>query len=77
MVHFAFSHNPIYVDFAAVLIGEFFVFPNWILRVYLAAGVLLFHRQALWDTTARFFTWTIPDESTSCPAGAHAVKNAA
>src|SRR5215510_11636680 len=42
---FAFSRNPIYVAFGCVLLGQFLVFPNWILLVYLAAGVWLFHRQ--------------------------------
>ncbi len=27
---FAFSRNPIYVAFAIILIGEFFILPNWI-----------------------------------------------
>jgi protein-S-isoprenylcysteine O-methyltransferase Ste14 len=44
---FAFSRNPIYVAFGCVLIGQFLVFPNWILLVYLAAGLWLLHRQAL------------------------------
>jgi protein-S-isoprenylcysteine O-methyltransferase Ste14 len=44
---FALTRNPIYVAFGFVLIGQFLVFPNWILLVYLAAGVLLFHRQVL------------------------------
>ena len=42
---FAVSRNPIYVAFGFVLFGQFLVFPNWILLVYLAAGVWLFHRQ--------------------------------
>ncbi|HKA01079.1 MAG TPA: isoprenylcysteine carboxylmethyltransferase family protein [Candidatus Solibacter sp.] len=42
---FAVSRNPIYVAFGCVLLGQFLVFPNWILLVYLAAGVWLFHRQ--------------------------------
>jgi protein-S-isoprenylcysteine O-methyltransferase Ste14 len=44
---FAFSRNPIYVGFAFVLLGQFLVFPNWILLIYLAAGIGLFHRQVL------------------------------
>jgi protein-S-isoprenylcysteine O-methyltransferase Ste14 len=44
---FAFSRNPIYVAFAFVLIGEFLIFPNWILLVYLVGFVLLVHRQVL------------------------------
>jgi protein-S-isoprenylcysteine O-methyltransferase Ste14 len=44
---FAFSRNPVYVAFAFVLLGQFLVFPNWILLAYLAAGVWLFHRQVL------------------------------
>ena len=44
---FAFSRNPIYVGFASVLVGEFLVFPNWILLAYAAAGLWLLHRQTL------------------------------
>jgi protein-S-isoprenylcysteine O-methyltransferase Ste14 len=44
---FAFTRNPIYVAFAFVLLGQFLIFPNWILLVYLAAGTWLFHRQVL------------------------------
>jgi protein-S-isoprenylcysteine O-methyltransferase Ste14 len=44
---FAFSRNPIYVAFLTVLVGQFLIFPNWILLVYLAAGAGLFHRQVL------------------------------
>ncbi len=44
---FALSRNPIYVAFAFVLVGEFLIFPNWILLLYLGAGVWLFHRQVL------------------------------
>ena len=44
---FAFSRNPIYVAFGLVLFGQFLVFPNWVLLVYLAAGIWLFHRQVL------------------------------
>jgi protein-S-isoprenylcysteine O-methyltransferase Ste14 len=42
---FAFSRNPIYVAFGFVLLGQFLVFPNWILFVYLGAAIWLFHRQ--------------------------------
>lgn len=44
---FAFSRNPIYVAFALVLLGEFLVFPNWIMLLYLVAGIGLLHRQVL------------------------------
>jgi protein-S-isoprenylcysteine O-methyltransferase Ste14 len=44
---FAFSRNPIYVAFAIILIGEFFIFPNWISLIYLVAATWLFHRQVL------------------------------
>ena len=44
---FAFSRNPIYVAFGFVLLGQFLVFPNWILLIYIAAGIGLFHRQVL------------------------------
>src|SRR5262245_22634012 len=48
---FAFSRNPIYVAFGLVLLGQFLVFPNWILLLYLAAGIWLFHRQVLREET--------------------------
>jgi protein-S-isoprenylcysteine O-methyltransferase Ste14 len=44
---FAFSRNPIYVAFGTILLGQFLIFPNWILLVYLGAAVWLFHRQVL------------------------------
>lgn len=44
---FAFTRNPIYVAFALILLGQFLIFPNWILLVYLGAGIWLFHRQVL------------------------------
>jgi protein-S-isoprenylcysteine O-methyltransferase Ste14 len=42
---FAFSRNPIYVAFGSVLLGQFLLFSNWILLVYLVAAIWLFHRQ--------------------------------
>jgi protein-S-isoprenylcysteine O-methyltransferase Ste14 len=44
---FSFSRNPIYVAFAFILVGQFLIFPNWILLVYLIAGIWLFNRQVL------------------------------
>ncbi len=44
---FAFSRNPIYVAFGFVLLGQFLVFPSWILLVYMVAGTGLFQRQVL------------------------------
>jgi protein-S-isoprenylcysteine O-methyltransferase Ste14 len=44
---FAISRNPIYVAFGCVLIGQFLIYPNWILLVYSAAGFWLLHRQVL------------------------------
>ena len=44
---FAFSRNPIYVAFASILLGQFLIFPNWILLAYLGAGIWLIHRQVL------------------------------
>jgi protein-S-isoprenylcysteine O-methyltransferase Ste14 len=44
---FAISRNPIYVAFALILIGQFLVFPNWILLAYLITAVWLFNRQVL------------------------------
>src|SRR5580658_7996227 len=42
---FAWSRNPIYVAFWFILLGQFLVFPNWLLLLYLAAATWLFHRQ--------------------------------
>ena len=44
---FAFSRNPIYTAFALIVLGQWLVFPNWILLVYLGAALWLFHRQVL------------------------------
>ena len=44
---FAFSRNPLYVAFSCVLLGQVLVFPNWIVLVYLVAGISLIHRQVL------------------------------
>jgi len=44
---YALSRNPIYVVFALILWGQFLIFPNWILLIYLCAAVGLFHRQVL------------------------------
>lgn len=44
---FALSRNPIYVAFGMILLGQFLIFPHWILLVYLIAGIWLFHRQVL------------------------------
>lgn len=44
---FAISRNPIYVAFAIILLGQFLIFPNFILLIYLVAAAWLFHRQAL------------------------------
>ncbi|HPH96109.1 MAG TPA: isoprenylcysteine carboxylmethyltransferase family protein [Anaerolineaceae bacterium] len=44
---FAISRNPIYVAFAVILMGQFLIFPNWILMIYTLAAAWLFHRQVL------------------------------
>lgn len=44
---FGLSRNPIYVAFGLVLLGEFLLFSNWILLVYMVAAIWLFHRQVL------------------------------
>ena len=41
------ADHPIYVAFAIILIGEFFILPNWITLIYIAAVTWLFHRQVL------------------------------
>jgi protein-S-isoprenylcysteine O-methyltransferase Ste14 len=35
------------VAFTTVLLGQFLIFPNWILLVYMGAATWLFHRQVL------------------------------
>jgi protein-S-isoprenylcysteine O-methyltransferase Ste14 len=44
---FAFSRNPIYMAFAIILLGQFLIFSNWLLLVYLVEAVWLFNRQVL------------------------------
>ncbi len=44
---FRLSRNPIYVAFGFVLVGQFLIFPNWILLVYPLAAAWLVHRQVL------------------------------
>ena len=44
---FAYTRNPIYVGFGFVLLGEFLVLSNWILLLYMIAGMWLFQRQVL------------------------------
>ena len=44
---FAFSRNPIYVAFAIILIGEFLIFSNWIMLIYIGAAAWLLHREVL------------------------------
>ncbi len=44
---FSISRNPIYVAFTILLIGQFLVFPSWILLIYIFAGIWLFNRQIL------------------------------
>jgi len=44
---FTLSRNPIYTAFGFILLGEFLIFPNWILLFFLVAAVWLFHRQVL------------------------------
>ncbi|WP_233189603.1 isoprenylcysteine carboxylmethyltransferase family protein [Sporosarcina sp. P7] len=42
---FSISRNPIYTAFGMVLLGEFLIYPNWIVLVYLILGFWLFNRQ--------------------------------
>ena len=44
---FEVTRNPIYLAFALVLMGQFLIFPNWVLLLFLLCGVALFHRQVL------------------------------
>lgn len=41
------TRNPIYVAFGFVLLGQFLLFPNWIMLLYLFAAAGLFHRQVV------------------------------
>ena len=42
---FSISRNPIYVGFLLMLLGQFLVFPNWVLLIYLLGGFWLINRQ--------------------------------
>lgn len=44
---FSISRNPIYTALGMVLLGEFLIYPNWIVLVYLILGFWLFNRQVL------------------------------
>jgi protein-S-isoprenylcysteine O-methyltransferase Ste14 len=44
---FAVSRNPIYVAFIMMAIGQFLIFPNLILLIYVVAVTWLIHRQVL------------------------------
>jgi protein-S-isoprenylcysteine O-methyltransferase Ste14 len=44
---FARTRNPMYVAFWSILLGQFLVFPNGLLLIYLAAATWLFHRQVM------------------------------
>lgn len=44
---FSISRNPIYTAFELVLAGIFLIIPNWIVLIYVFAGIWLFNRQIL------------------------------
>jgi protein-S-isoprenylcysteine O-methyltransferase Ste14 len=44
---FGVSRNPIYVAFITMTIGQFLIFPNVILLIYVAGAAALIHRQIL------------------------------
>ena len=44
---FAVSRNPIYVAFVLMAIGQFMIFPNSILLIYVVGAAMLIHRQVL------------------------------
>lgn len=48
---FGFSRNPIYVAFFCILLGQFLVFPHWVLLAFLGGAAWLFHRQVLREET--------------------------
>lgn len=44
---FSISRNPIYTSFGLILLGEFLIYPNWIVLLYLIVGFWLFNRQVI------------------------------
>jgi protein-S-isoprenylcysteine O-methyltransferase Ste14 len=44
---FEVTRNPVCLAFWLVLLGEFLIFPNWVLLIFLVCGILLVHRQVL------------------------------
>lgn len=44
---FAHSRNPIYMAFALMLLGQFLIYPSWLLLLYIGVAFLTFHRQVL------------------------------
>ncbi len=42
---FSISRNPIYTAFGLVLTGVFLIIPNWIILIYMVAGIWIFNRQ--------------------------------
>lgn len=42
---FGISRNPIYTGMGCILVGIFFLIPNWILLLYVVAGFWLLNRQ--------------------------------
>ena len=44
---FSISRNPIYTAFGLVLIGVFLIIPNWIILIYVFAGIWFFNRQIM------------------------------
>lgn len=44
---FAVSRNPIYVSFSIMFVGQFLIFPSWILLVYILVAALRLHIQVL------------------------------
>jgi protein-S-isoprenylcysteine O-methyltransferase Ste14 len=44
---YAFSRNPIYTALLIVSLGQFLIFSNWILLVYMFGAIWLIHRQVL------------------------------
>lgn len=44
---FSISRNPIYTAFGLVLAGIFLIIPNWVILIYVFAGIWLLNRQIL------------------------------
>jgi len=57
---FSISRNPIYLSFAIMLVGQFLIFPSWILLIFLIIAIFRFHQQVVKEE--KFLTEQYGDE---------------